>query len=563
MSLSDLRDNLQEIYSAAHDPRNIDLVIVPNLFGTRVYHTSRGWGRLWRWLFNLISPFVGEDFKLKKLRQAMQKTERTFQEHLIHIQDHIKTYQGYLQKKSTDDSLDENDFHTSRDAITEWNDATTIFLKALQGDKKEKITEFFDKYGTWTLENWGQNFELHQQMQKIIDLEGHLHEPLPLSIMVKLATLNELEKEEKRTLDNWVSKLKKLETKIKIGPFHDALRAIVYSSSDKELDAVNLANLEFILSKELLLFQHEDPEHVKWRSSLKKGGSVDCNGNKIILGEQLGRKLSGVDNDIFFSIQDDPENVVRIGKNRAILGLEKRFSEFYKSGARSAEFLEIDDEGRCAIVERLQDPVAQDEPEEIARPIAGAVKWMVQENGTPRNLSPTQFMFNKEKQLRSVKLRLLGNFDYIALEKFIYACAKEDRNIFHYMMTQSDLYSHHYRKFYRKMLKNGLKGRDKTADVVAIFFKEITDPKIIESAQALYDEAKKLKNSCCQKIKKHSDVSDETLLASNVRDAIVECYDSAGTGSILWPTTEQDVIAFVTKTMKLQPKVSVQTMVST
>ncbi|MFQ5729956.1 MAG: hypothetical protein ACE5GN_06315 [Waddliaceae bacterium] len=572
MSLNALGSNLREIYDTVNDSKNVTAELVPNPFGTRVYNTSKGWGRLWRWFFKITDTLFGKSFKLRKLRQAMLKTQKIFREHLPSIRKNIKTYQTYLQKKSAGYPVEEKNFHKARRSITTWNHATVPFLEFVRNGGNEKLSKLFKTYYP---SNSGKSpFLCDQEMgplkelQKIINLEGYLHEPLPLPILEKLATGKIITDSDKKALALWIDKLHKLKAKIHIGPFHDAMAALVNHLATLQYpEPPSLASLELALvDHRLTLFRQKDPKHIKWRNTLQPGDHLTCNGKEILLGEPIGKKFFDKDNNLVFGIKDNPDKVVYIGINRAVLGLKEKISKENSGGIPNARFLEIDKEGRFALMERLQEPLERypwktnanwlhHEDRDIATPLANLVKWMVQNKVTPQNFSPKHLMFDTKGRLRYAKICIPGNFDYTVLEDFLFACANGNRTVFCSLMSDSYLHVHPYQKFYEKMLKHALEGNKKKAATVAALDK-ISDPKIVDRGEALHQEVLKLKESCCRKIYEKFRVSDTETLVKTVKEEIFGFYYHTHASGILWPTIEEEVIASVVRAMKLQSRAS-------
>jgi len=573
MSLGILESNLQEIYSAVQDPKSTVPDLVPNLSGTRVYHTAAGWGRLWRWIFDVIDYCIGEEFKLVKLQQAIEKTQGIFQKKLPSIHAHVETYKKYLQRKSTGYPVVEEDFQKARKKITAWNHVTAPFLESLQKEGRDKVTSLFKKNLPPDLEKgkrkslffYDPEFASLQQMQKLIDFEGYLHEPLPLTILEKLATGKLLADSESKALDAWLEKLNGMRSKVDVGFFHSSMLAYVkYLSTLPSLQPPTIVNLEAaLLDRNFTLFKTEDPVHVKWKDSLKPGDPIVCNGKKITLGEQIGAKAYGKDNNIIFSIKNDEEKVVSIAINQAVLGLREKISKEDGGGIHNAKYIEIDEEGRCALIERLQDSLENykwkttkawldHEDKDLLVPIAELLKWMVEKKTTPKNFAPKHLMFDGKGVLRSTKVCLLNEFDYTVLEDSVYNISNGNRTVFSYLMINSDLHGHSYQKFYKKIVALALKDdKDDHENIQrAIDLEIIDDPKIEDRGIALYKRVVQLKEYCCNKILEESKGAREKSIKKAVKNEISTLYNNIKSGGILWPTMKKEVVKEVLKQLQ-------------
>lgn len=124
-----MRSNLQEIYTVAHRPLTDSPTLIANLSGTRVYDTSRCWGRFWRIIYSIVWLFAGDSLRIRKLQNALYKTHEIFREHHVKIKHYIDQYDKYLKRAITGRSVKEDECAVIRSAITNWNDSTRPFLK--------------------------------------------------------------------------------------------------------------------------------------------------------------------------------------------------------------------------------------------------------------------------------------------------------------------------------------------------------------------------------------------------------------------------------------------------
>lgn len=503
----------------------------------------------------------------------MKKTHKIFHDTLPLIQKNIKTYQSYLQKKSAGYEVKERNFHKTRSSITAWNNATVTFLDFIRSGGNDKLSALFKKYFPSDIEagnneppfSCDEEMESLQGLQKIINIEGHLHEPLPLTILEKLAAGKIVTESEKKDLGVWIDKLNKLKSIFHVSLFHDAMVALVnYLSTLQYPEPPSLASLELGLSdRGLKLFTEEEDEHIKWRKELKPGDRLRYLGKEITLDEQIGKKYYDKDSNLVFGIKEDPEKVVYIGRNRAVLGIREKINKDYSGGLRSAEFIEIDPLGRFAIMEKLYDSLDHYQwkskqgsaiprsDRDFINPIAELVAWLIQNDITPDSLSPKHLMFKEKKVLRYTKVCLLGEFDYTALEDFLFECSNGHRSVFCELMNLSRLHAHPCQKFFKKMLGYALEGTEKKSDTVASLDK-ITDPKVVNRGKTLYDDIRQMKESCCRKICQGYRLDSNNDLLEKVKKAINQFYYSTNSSGILWPTMEEEVVASVVKSMKLQ-----------
>lgn len=548
MALSTLGCNLQEIFSAVNETKTKKSELVPNIFGTRIYQSSRGWGRVWKWFFNLLKNHFGKDLQQEKLIKAMKTTASIFKKRLPRIQEDAKTYRNYLENNSTEESPDESKLHKARRGIITWNRATAPFLDFTNSGGNEKLTQIFKTYSSMT---YLQDQPSLQKLQRVIDLEGYLHQPLPLKELGKLAKGKTLDKKEEKCIKNWVEKLNKKTSVITIGILHRALEMLFD-------DPQELLQLEIgLLDRHLKLFKERDPDHIQWREGLKSGDILYCNGKEVQLGSQIGKKLYAEDNNVIYTIEGNCNEVVVIGINRAILRLKERIGKENGWGIRHANVLEIDREGKFALVERLQDPLVEQEwkgtknfihseDRDTALPIAKAIKWMIEQDMTPKNFSAKHLMFNRDGVFKNAKICIPGEFDFIALEDVAIECARGNRTIYTYLMANSGLNTTRFYYFFESLAKRAVEGKKiNVADIAAI--KKISDPKIIDRGECFCGQVQRLKERCFQKIDEMGLSGDVEGIKSGVCERILNIYNSHCTASVLWPTLEEEVMSVLHK----------------
>src|ERR1700733_4789961 len=427
MELELLGSNFREIFVATHDDsQKIDLVA--NGFGTRLYHASEGWGRFWKWFFNIVKIFVGEDFEKQKLHEAMEKTHRVFKEELSSIEEHIKTYNSCLQEIINGTDLKEEGYHDARHSIANLYREITTFTSFANDKENEKLSKLFKQYyntedGSPFSCTYDEN-EL-QKIQEIIALEGLFQKPLPLFLLKKLATGHEITESESQKLQSWIVKINKNDA-LDLEIFHAGLIACVdYFSTEQQ--PANLLTLELALAnRKCEIFDRVDQEHIEWRESLKKGDVIQCNANKIKLGDPLNVKFTETDRHIIFTVEGDSQKVVVIGMNKVILALEQRVMEERCAGSCFVAYKDVDAQGTCALVERLKKPldkvtwISTDCLDPIdkntARPIANLMKYWIKNKITLQDMLLKNFMFSDDEVLKYAKINFPVEIDYVALE---------------------------------------------------------------------------------------------------------------------------------------------------
>lgn len=565
MGLDLLGSNFREIFLAIHDENSQKVDLVPNVFGTRVYHASEGWGRVWRWVFDIAKFFFGEDFEKQKLHEVMEKTQEVFKKELNSIKENIKRYDCYLQEIINGTDVKAEDYHDTRHSIANWYRETTTFTSLAKNKENEKLSKIFqqhyDEKEAYPFSCTYDEDELHK-IQKVIDLEGLFQKPLPLTLLKKLATGQEINESESQKLQSWINKINKNDS-LDLEVFHAGLSACVdYFSTEQE--PADLLTLELALAnRKCQIFDRADPEHLKWRNSLKTGDTIQCNGKSIKLGDPLGLKFTELDRHTIFTVEGDINEVVVIGMNKAVLAIEQRIMEEKCAGSCFVKYIDVDSKGICARVERLKkslDKVAWTENDcldqannNTARPIANLMKYWIVNKITLQDMQLKHFIFSKDDVLKYAKINFPVDIDYIALEDFAISCSKGNLAVFSYLMEKSTLNSQLHQQLYTRMVYHASKGEEKKADDVASIL-QIDDPKISNRANDLYNSVKILKEKCCSTIFENFNVNDKDLLLANVSKEIIHFYSSTYSGGIIWPCAQEEVIKKVTTSMKLESR---------
>jgi len=366
-----------------------------------------------------------------------------------------------------------------------------------------------------------------------------------------------------KEIDEWIGKINEPGSQIPMRLLHKALSTIVEHLKSRHPGSAtaDLARLELALvdrkvdpkvdpkvdhSCKLLL--QKDARHIRWRSALKTGDALYCNGKTWILGDQIGKKNSDEDHNLIYALKDDPDHVVQIGMNEALLGMKQKLSCDFGFGVRMAEFKELDPLGRFAIVEKLSAPQfdwtsckgkVSKADQDSALALKGLLKWLLEKQATPHNFSPKYLMFDPQGQLKCVKLSLKGEFDFNALEDFALSCAAGNLTIFQYLMGKSELNGHEFAKFYRKIIEDVLKGENTAIEVLG---DGIVDSRVIDRGKALGQQVLQLQAECCGLILEKRRRSSPKDLAQQVGKQIFRHYERTLAAGILWPSLKDDVV---------------------
>ena len=549
-----LENNFREIYQVIKSPSELIRPLVADISGKRLYDSRYGWGRLWCWFYRVIEWVSPNDRHSERLQRAILHTHSIFRRELSRIQKPLSQYLEYLEKCGKGYSVSEAAYFPARKSITKWNDATNYFLKLIQNTDAVKllfqsICSNLPPLSFKVQNKPGYNFSFTRDCrscQKIIDLEGLLGEPLPLSILKKIIRNIPPNAIDQKELIKWTDKIEKLNIEAK--PVHKALKAVVlrYAKKNKsrEIFPKTLTDVELYLEDYgCKVFQKPDIKHLKWRQNLKKRTKFTLNNREIILGNEIFPKQSGSDQTRAYYVEGQPNRVALIAQNNIALPLrDLRMRQENHFGMEPALFLDISSDGRIALIERLKalntlqwtSANGQLSPEDgpIVNKLSNLVKEFAAHNFTPSNFSSASLMFDEQLQLKFLKPLKKGLFDFNALEDFISECSAGNPTIFKEMMAKSGLNSLPAAKFYSTIISNVLNGDEIAPDDLAGIYK-IGDPKIVDRAAALTEQVASKKRQLELQLREQHPKLPPAQLNKKINQKIYADYLESKTSGIL------------------------------
>lgn len=419
MTIALLRDNLHEIGSA--EGKNSDLVA--NFCGTRVYYKGSGWGRLWKWFYRIASIFIGTQLEQDKLDAAITKTCKIFEKEQQLIAAEQKKFNALLADILKNIDVPRSELYDASVKIVRWHDAVDPFIKKCRDYSAIKLKKEVD---------W-RHPDGCEDAVSILNLERITGEQLPYGALTRLAIGANLYSEEKKALAKWTKKLNKAD----VGSFHQALRGLVNILSDPKAD---LNRLLYTLAKDhakcrSILLQ-EDPAHMQ---SFLPGDRVD----KYTIEKALSKHV--------YTLVNEPDIILRTGINAAILGIQMHAWKTDAECVRTADWYEVDRDGRYAIQERLHRCIADinwksdgisnihKDDRNSAFAIAGRIAWLRKQALSASCLDPKKLMFSKREMLKST-IVIVGSPASIAeLERFAWECANKNLSVFRYLITASGI----------------------------------------------------------------------------------------------------------------------------
>lgn len=563
MHLGPLQSNLQEIYSFVYNriphnqvPERTELVA--NIFGTRIYDSSCGWGRLWYIFYQSLYLIGGESLKKNRLQSALVKTHLIFHQQAALIQGQFKIYQSYLNARGN--NIDEDAVLKARKAIENWNNATLPFLNLVKRYPAD-INEIFSE-NTFDLSSLSSTMK-YKDIHHIMNLEGLSGDFLPLESLSKILSQAILTGEDKKILHHWLNNIyhpiEQIPLEVVQKTFHYGLRSLIkmfFPQSEQAQTWISkqLAYLEISLidmrcnhSKECKSrichpFFKSDPSHLKWRSSLAPNRQIACNEEIIELEEQIGSKpiAEGEDEFIVFDVKNRIETVALIGKNRLSLDLN-RYKMEIPNLIEHVKFIEVDLKGRIALVEKIQYGLSETKwkskksliKEEIkfCEPFVKILKVLLDNPQLmPVPFSSKYLGFHCGK-MKSMKPLDAGEFNFNALEDFVYAVSNNSLPIFRNIMESSRLFKHPTALYFHTIVKGTLNNKEAEFKEL-VDFHEIEDSSsiVIQKGLVLKKEVLDLKLECTKKLK----VEPIKDLEKQINKHLLAEYKNTFAAGILW-----------------------------
>lgn len=522
------------------------MTLVADFSAMRIYDTGSGWGRIWSWFYRVVDRITNQTLHQDKLKLAIERTREIFNEHLVNLQPHIQHYRDYLEKSGKGYDVPESDFFLARNMISEWNLATRSFLKIINQSVLNKQHSGLTLYNPIALTTDSPDLDAPCILQDVIDLEGYLGEPLPLSIFKKIVRDIPFNVIDLKLLHKWTAKINK--TDIGVKTFLKCLQAItkIYlkkNGSEKKFSD-SFAKFAWVLEDNgCSLLDKADLKHLAWRHSLENGSPVIVNNVEYILGKELFNSTSSNDQTRVYSIKNRSDQVVLIAQNTVVLPIRsQRMQKGNTLGIEPARFIDISMDGKVAIMECLKpicrmvwtsiDAQLSSSDVPIIQEFSRLIKSFIDQNTTPSNFSADNFMFNEKFQLKYIRPISRLAFDFNGVEDFIFELARGNLIIYKELMVKSGLASHLTSKFYREIVFNALHEQDDTAtdDLAAIY--KIGDSRVVDRAIVLTQKVRLLKSQNIMRLRESNSrlLPDQMMRKAN--DELFLKYISSNSASL-------------------------------
>jgi len=559
LTLEQMSASLVEIYSALDEQGNFTIPLLGNIAGTRMYSNSSIWGRFWSYVY-YIPTYLGADaIATDSFILTTKAIQKSFHIHLEAVKSSVKTYGQYMIKRTEGYAVDETEIHQTRDQLTNWNQRVTPFLKLLTTQPSAKISAIFrdlllgkEKYTTHVamINFFNQESIVNiSSYQEIIDLEGHIGGPIPFATFLKISTGKELLKNEIQDVKLWVEKLN-LATDYCIEDLQKVLTIIIQHFIHHHYHSGLTHKPSKVLLEHYLshvgstLFKQSDEKHLAWREALKTGDSISINGKLAILGARIGKKKDG-DENIFFQIEGEKNVVLRTAKNRSLLGIEQSIEQ-EGVGIPKAKLLEVDNEGRYALVEKLFPLIDKGkfknlsceltvEQKVVVLNLIEMINDMIMHNYCLAELNKGYLMRSQDDMIKSTRHLTKCGFDYNQIERFVFNLHPNLPTVYRYIMQNSLLKNHALTIYYQAVFNHVVLGTPIDAADISEKNKIVGD--------IFKNDVESLKNNCTRQLEDEMEVeelSEEMEELLNLE--LVNQYHLHGSAAKLWPTLQSSVV---------------------
>lgn len=553
-----IRDNFQEIYHAVSSKQADGSVnLVANFFGTRIYDSRVGWGRVWRWFYIIIDKLIHHDYRYDRFKKAILHTHCLYHRAIFQLRIHLNSYENYLKLSGGGYPVSEEEISRSRREISLCHRSFSPFIKLMKKDSFARLGKIFhscfsNKKSKKEMEAlWlSPEIENMESLQKVIELEGAVQGPLPLEIFKKIIRGKALNVLDERSLDIWVKKLNNHLTSV--DKVHQAIREIVkrYAGASASVD-VQTAQLEgFLEEKGCCIFEREDPIHMRWRSRLKVGDNLIYKNEKLTLGQRIN---CGVDRSLqVFTIENEPDKLVIIGQNSVMLSLRKYWNKMTEGfGVEPLEISEIFEEGRCGMIDKVEvisgrkwESIKNDKNLRLVNEIVTLLRWFLDQGATPDRFEAGKIMFDDQNRLKTLILMKKCPLDFNALEDFALEVANGDQSIFEYLVTRSGLLKHKAALYYRELFEEVIKGKGVLPEELAAIYC-ISDSRVVERGRVLVRELLIMQKELCSRVLSLQPNMDIHEIESRVKAAMLRIYKKMKSSGILMPSMGNEVLKFM------------------
>lgn len=583
ITTSQLRANIEEVVFAVRKKERFPqspLLVASH--GGAVYSAGEGWGIIFSWIYSVLDFLGLTESRYVNLQKALKKTIDAYADLPKFLEGHYAKYHAYFHAQMEGKSFDVDSVSDSRHAIADGISVQHYVFKEILAEGEIKQV-FIDG---------GVSPEVLHSIKKIkmgnvralIQLESLLSGDVPINALAALSRLNletrnqddEVGHSVEAQIEDWIQKINALGSRLSVYLFDCALKEVISivnhspSKGSHDEKKASLDVLEAALAQRgCQIFEQDDLRHLAKREALKPGQKIQCNGKEFTIGKQISPIKRENDRKVVFELmressQDiDESQVLVVGKNNVDLRIE--FIRGIKQwGVLFNQLKELDQEGFCAIVERLHTPLSGYEWKSQKYPLEPDDAWLARiicnhlflckkQNLFPKGISPKYLMFNQKDELTSSAIfEKEDGFDFGEAENFCRLLSNSNPWIYLYLTNVSTMHGlpnrlmmdeckpHPAVGFFRTAFTNTIKSQR-----VCIASELIPDgcsrEKLDSVATKLCRDGLAIYFRCLAYIREKASKEDEKTLEEWLTMRLLHYYAYTGTTSFLWPGIEEKI----------------------
>lgn len=567
LSLDTVKCNFQEIYYDSHQEQSSQ-GLISSPFG-RLYHKNRGFGVFWTIVYFILRPFFTKSWQDRKLEETVRKTMEAYLSSQNEAKAVFASYKKTLSNLAEEVNLEATEFQKERFKLAAWNDSTLSFVKMKVKDKAIPVFEEIKLQNPNSIDPFlSFDFSLAKESIRydaLLNLERLSEVNLPYPILTKICFNKALKQEDSYALTEWILAIK-TNKKVEQPHLHKGLKSFVdhlqVYHQNSFLPAPSLARLEVELFREgLSLINGEDKKQLAFQKSLVKGAKIMIQDRTITLGDELiGVKKEKNETRIFL-MDEHPNQVLAIARNRAILEIREFIAKTSGGGIRFPKFIFLDPEGRFQIRERLKtsilernwisDSWLEEEDAYFLHPLVGQIKACIETNTTPSHFEAEYLYYNDKNVLHTSKPTTNGDFNFNKLEMFIYKVSKSNRTIMRALFDESKLHEHKEAAYFKEVLHNLVEETELSAEGIACLSKHnIKSIGTIKAGEKLHNKMKRIGLKIRKKLMRELPIEDPVNLPKEIYTILLKLHLEEGFLSFILPGFQKRASAFITSTFK-------------
>ena len=379
--------------------------------------------------------------------------------------------------------------------------------------------------------------------------------PYPFNVFSKILKREELNRNDKSVLDEWVARVQRPSAYISVGLLHAAIRCCVEiletdlsPESEEFLNKLSFLEWYIITGKATLLEEH-DSHHMMWVKSLIPYESVLHTANaQITVGEQVHIESEGL---TFFKQKDCPERLIVCGKNTAHVGVWRSICTHFAWSIEPVSCVFQDPSGRFCVIEKIDTTLDEiswessntaiaEKDKKILNELATLLEYWAMHVDVPDDISCKDIFIKWQGDdvvLKVVKPMLLTektSADYNRLEEFCRIFAKGNLAVYKYLMTKSRLVEHPVALAYTKAALKMLTAQqgDKIESVLALC--GISDPLVLIQAEKYVQALKNARDILFIRVCSRLKYSESEILHI-IAKKLVQVHKESGFFSVVHP----------------------------